>query len=261
VFNFGSYKKNNLILTFMKLRVCTLIVLFLAMSSLYAQPKGQKSIPMIGSLAPSFTAETTDGILNFPGDYGKSWKILFSHPKDFTPVCTHEILHLALIQDQLKNLDVKVVILSTDTKETHQDWKESMEEILSKRAVPVKIEFPFIDDPKAEIANLYGMIHEGISPYNTIRGLFIIDPDNIIQTVVFYPPSVGRSLEEMVRKVQALQTVRASGLYTPANWQPYNDLLVPHYRYNEEELKNNPELMNDYYQIGSYLWYKKIWKE
>ena len=245
----------------MKLRVCTLIVLFATMSSIYAQPKGQKSIPMIGSVAPSFTAETTEGVLNFPEDYGKSWKILFSHPKAFTPVCTHEILHMALIQDQFKDLDVKVVILSTDTKETHQQWKESMEEILSKRAVPVKIGFPFVDDRDAEIANLYGMIHDEVSPYYTIRGLFIIDPDNIIQTVVFYPISVGRNTEEIVRKVQALQTVRSSGYYTPANWKPFNDLLIPQYRYTEEELRNKPELLNDYYQIGSYLWYKKIWKE
>lgn len=245
----------------MKTKVILSVILFAATSTLYAQRGAQKNIPMIGSEAPSFTAETTNGTLNFPADFGDSWKILFSHPKDFTPVCTHEILHLALIQDELKDLDVEVAVLSVDTKERHQQWKESMEEILSKRAFPVKIEFPFIGDPDGKVARLYGMIHDDISHDKTIRGVFIIGPENKIESLYFYPLSVGRSLEEMIRTVQALQTVKASKLFTPANWQPFNDLLVPNYPYTVDELIEDPTLLNEYYKIGSYLWYKKISKE
>jgi len=245
----------------MKAKVIISIILFLTVSSLYAQRGKQNSIPMIGSQAPPFTAETTNGELNFPEDFGDSWKILFSHPKDFTPVCTHEILHLALIQDELEELDVKVAVLSVDNKEHHQQWKESMEEILSKRAFPVKIKFPFIDDQDGKVARLYGMIHDDISHDKTIRGVFIIGPENNIESISFYPLAVGRSLEEMIRTVQALQTVKASKLFTPANWQPYNDLLVPYYPYTEEEMIENPELLNQYYKIGSFLWYKKIGKQ
>ena len=246
----------------MKAKFLLSAFLVLSVSLLNAQTSNKRyGIPLIGSEAPTFTAESTNGVLNFPEDFGKKWKILFSHPKDFTPVCTHEILHLALLQDQFEDLDVEIAILSTDTKELHLLWKNSMEEILSKRAYPVKIKFPFIDDPKGKVAKLYGMIHEDLNSSKTVRGVFIINPDNVIEAVTFYPFTVGRSLKEMLRAVQALQTVEASKLFTPADWQPFNDLLVPKYPYTEKELIENPELLNDYYKIGSYLWYKKTREE
>jgi peroxiredoxin 2/4 len=241
----------------MKAKLIFLITFFAFSGILNAQTDKKSSIPLIGSKAPSFTFETTNGTLKFPEDFGDKWKIIFSHPKAFTPVCTHEILHLALLQDELKELGVEVAILSTDTKENHEQWRISMEEILSKRAVPVKIEIPFVSDPQARIARLYGMLHEEASDTRTVRGVFIISPDNIIESISFYPLSVGRSLEEMIRTVQALKTVRESKLFTPANWEPYNDLLVPYYPYSEKEMIDNPELLNEYYKIGSYLWYKK----
>jgi peroxiredoxin 2/4 len=238
----------------MKTKSILILILVFNMRILFAQ---DNCIPLIGSKALSFTTETTEGVLNFPEDFGDSWKILFSHPRNFTPVCTHEVLHLALIQDQLEELNVKIAILSTDTQEMHFKWKRAMEEILSKRAVPVKIKFPFIDDAKAKVARMYGMIPENAPDTRAVRGVFIISPDNIIQAVTFYPYSVGRSVEEMVRSIQALQVVSETNYYTPTNWQPFNDLLVPRYPYTQEELIKNPELLNEYYQIGTWLWYKR----
>ena len=121
----------------MKTKAIFGLLLLLFTSASFAQDKSKSGIPLIGSAAPAFTAETTNGILNFPGDFGYSWKILFSHPQDFTPVCTTEIMELAKLQDKLQSFDVKIAIISTDTKERHLLWKKSIEEMLSEKSQPV----------------------------------------------------------------------------------------------------------------------------
>ncbi len=241
----------------MKKTVILLLISFFTVSILYSQNEKRTTIPLIGSEAPSFTAETTNGNLNFPRDFGKKWKVLFSHPRDFTPVCTSEILELAKMQKQLNELGIEVAILSTDNVKLHELWKKSMEEILSNEPVPVKIKFPFIDDAKAEVSKLYGMIHAPASSTRDVRGVFVISPDNIVEATYFYPMSIGRNLDELVRTVQALQTTHASNLLTPANWIPGKDLLVSHFPYTKEELAENKDLVNEFYNVGSFLWYKK----
>ncbi len=241
----------------MKTRIWVLVGLLMTLTSVTARNGGSNTIPLIGSAAPSFTAETTDGKLLFPGDFGNSWKILFSHPKDFTPVCTTEIMELALLQDKLEALDVKVAVISTDTRERHLLWKKAMEEMLYSSSKPVRIRFPLIDDSEARVSRLYGMLHEPVSTTENVRGVFIINPSNIVEATLFYPSAVGRNMNEIIRTVEALQTAASTQLLTPVNWQPGGDLLVPHFPYTREEVSGNPEIARDYYRKGALLWYKK----
>jgi len=237
----------------MKTRIFLSIVFLFFTSSLFSQ----NNIPLIGSKAPSFTSETTNGIMKFPDDFGQKWKILFSHPGDFTPVCTSEILHLAMLQDKFKQLNVELAVLSTDSKKLHLLWKKSMEEVLSKGPSPVKIDFPLIADEGADVAKLYGMLHQPVSTTKYVRGVFIVNPENTIEATYFYPMNIGRNMDEILRTVEALQTSQANNLYTPANWTPGDDLLVPHFPYTREELAEEPEKFNEFYNIGTLLWYKK----
>ncbi len=225
---------------------------------LTAQDKDQTIIPLIGSDAPAFSAETTNGTLSFPGDFGSKWKILFSHPQDFTPVCTTELLELARLQERMDALGIKVAVISTDTKERHLMWKKSMEEVLSMDNPKAKISFPLIDDSNVKVSRLYGMLHKPASTTKDVRGVFVINPDNKVEATFFYPTSIGRNMEEIVRTVEALQTSYATKLLTPVNWEPGGDLLVPHYPYTQEELANEPGIAKNYYQIGNMLWYKKV---
>jgi peroxiredoxin 2/4 len=226
--------------------------------SLFAQNNQGSCIPMIGSDAPAFTAETSNGLLHFPEDMGgQYWKIIFSHPQDFTPVCTSEIMELAKMQDDFESWAIKIAILSTDTKEKHLLWKKSIEEALSSGPDSVKIRFPLIADEKIVISRLYGMIQEKASTTKNVRGVFIISPENKVEAIFYYPMTVGRNLDEIFRTVKALQTVHASKLKTPANWEPGQDLIIPNYPYTNEEMIKNPKIINNYYSVGSFLWFKK----
>lgn len=234
------------------------MLLFLGFAGMgAAQDKNQSQIPLIGSDALNFSAETTKGTLNFPADFGRSWKILFSHPKDFTPVCTTEIMELARLQKRMSALGIRVAVISTDTRERHLMWKKSMEEILKAENSASSIDFPLIDDSNATISKLYGMLHKPVSTTKDVRGVFVINPDNKVEATFFYPISIGRNMEEIIRTVEALQTSYATNLLTPVNWTPGEDLLVPHFPYTEKELANNPGIEKQYYQSGSLLWYKK----
>jgi peroxiredoxin (alkyl hydroperoxide reductase subunit C) len=242
----------------MKTRVMILGFLLLTGLLLNAQEKNRTSIPMIGDDAPSFTAETTNGLLKFPEDLGgQYWKILFSHPQDFTPVCTSEILELTKMQDDFESWAVKIAILSTDTKENHFLWKKSIEEALSNATDSVKIRFPLIADDKIVVSRLYGMLQEKASTTKNVRGVFIIGPTNKVEAIFYYPMNIGRNLDEIFRTVKALQTARASHLKTPANWEPGQDLIVPAYPYTNEEMIKNPKIIDNYYSVGSFLWFKK----
>jgi peroxiredoxin (alkyl hydroperoxide reductase subunit C) len=212
-------------------------------------------IPLIGESAPSFTAESTNGTINFPDDFGKRWKILFSHPQDFTPVCSTEILELARLQDEFDKLGAKLIVVSTDALETHVQWKKSLESLNLNDKGNVKIKFPLVDDDKRVIAKEYGMIHPASNTTKSVRGVFIIDPDNIIQAIYFYPKSVGRNTDELIRMVTALQTTEAGKVLTPVNWKAGNDLLVP--IPPSVDASGKTTIPQGIYSPIWYLWFKK----
>lgn len=235
-------------------------VLFFTLGHLFAQNINGIKIPLIGATAPSFKAETTNGSLHFPDDYGRNWKIIFSHPRDFTPVCSSEILELAQMQNEFKDLNVKFVILSTDLLEKHKQWKAALEQTEYKGKDPVKIDFPFVDDNNMDISKKYGMLHLPVSTTKDVRGVFIISPTNKIESIHFYPMNIGRNMEEIKRTVMALQAASGdinSQLLTPANWKLGDDLMVPHYPYTESQLIQDPGLADKYYNVGSFMWFKK----
>ncbi len=238
-----------------KLLFSFLIITFTTIS---AFSQSQYSIPLIGSKAPSFTANTTQGKIKFPDDFGSNWKILFSHPQDFTPVCTSELLEMAYLQKEFDQLGVKVAVISTDNVEQHRLWKEFMEGLDYKGHGMQKINFPIIGDPEATVSRQYGMLHEPTSTTKDIRGVFVIDGDNIIRSINFYPMQVGRNFNEIVRTVKALQMTDQQQVLTPANWNSGDDVLVPYFPYTKEELAANPDLKNDYYSLGNRIWFKKV---
>lgn len=215
-------------------------------------------IPLIGSKAPEFSAVSTTGNLTFPSDFGKSWKILFSHPADFTPVCSTELLELAHLQPNFDKLGVKVAVISTDNLELHKMWKAYLEELDYKNRGKVAINFPLIDDQNGTCSKMYGMLHEPVSSNRDIRGVFIIDSENIVRSINFYPTEVGRNMNEIVRIVKALQETSQSHVFTPVNWQDGDDVIVPYFPYTTNELALNPEIANEYYQLGNRIWFKKI---
>ncbi|MBE0655169.1 MAG: redoxin domain-containing protein [Bacteroidales bacterium] len=217
----------------------------------------QDNYPVLGEKSPSFVAETTQGELQFPDDYGDSWKILFSHPEDFTQVCTSEIIELAKMQDEFNSLNIKIAILSADDLHTHKAWVSSMNEILISLGETDTINFPLIDDHNLRIAKKYGMIHFWENPRRTVRGVFVIDPDNHIRTISFYPMNLGRNMEEIKRSVVALQTSDKDDVLMPANWNAGDDVLLKVLPYLESELLDNPELADQYYKISFNMWYRK----
>lgn len=211
----------------------------------------------LGEEAPEFTAQTTNGTLNFPSDFGNSWKILFSHPQDFTPVCTSEILKLADMQQDFKELNCELAIISTDLLSQHKSWKQSIEDIVREGKENVKIEFPIIEDEKAFISRKYGMIHGRVSTTKDVRGVFIIDDKNVVQSINYYPMNLGRNMDEIKRMVVALQTSDKEKVLMPANWNVGDDVLVPYKPYSEEALAKDPKIADDFYNVGISMWYKK----
>jgi peroxiredoxin (alkyl hydroperoxide reductase subunit C) len=243
-------------------KLLLIFVVALSVTQLWSQdaiekPKEENNfrIPLIGETAPSFTAESTNGTINFPSDFGRKWKVLFSHPQDFTPVCTTEILELAYLQDEFDKLGVKLVVISTDPVETHVQWKKSMETLDLYNRGPVKIKFPLVGDANHAIALQYGMIHPSSNTTQAVRGVFIIDPNDIVQAIYFYPRSVGRSTDELLRSLKALETTSESKVMTPVNWKAGNDLLVP--IPPKTDANNTASIPAGYYNPVWYLWYKK----
>ena len=212
-------------------------------------------IPLIGEKAPSFTAETTNGSINFPEDFGHHWKILFSHPKDFTPVCSTEILELAHLQNQFDKLGVKLVVVSTDRLETHHQWKKALEMVKLDDRDVVKIKFPLVDDENIIVSKLYGMIHSETNTTRDVRGVFIIDPNNIIQAIYFYPMNVGRSTDELVRMITALQLTAKEKVSTPANWKEGKDVLVK--SPPKADANSSTAETAGYHSPAWFLWFKK----
>lgn len=218
-------------------------------------------IPLIGSKAPSFTLNSTNGQITFPEGFGDSWKILFSHPQDFTPVCTSELLELAFLQNDFEAMGVEIAVISTDELRIHKSWKAHLEDLDYKQRGKQIINFPILADLNATVSKQYGMLHEPVSTNRDIRGVFIIDSKNIIRAMNFYPMEVGRSIEEIKRTVYAMQTTDENMVFTPADWRPGDDLLMPYFPYTADQLSANPELKNEYYNVGDKLWFKKTAKE
>ncbi len=239
----------------MKKVVLLAAVTILFSSLLLAQADEEKNyrIPLIGEKAPSFEAQTTNGTLNFPVDFGNKWKILFAHPQDFTPVCSSELLELAYLQDEFDKLNVKLAVVSTGNLETHREWKSALEGVQYKGRLTTKIKFPLIDDDSRFISREYGMIHPAINGTKSVRGVFIIGPDNIIRAISFYPLNVGRSSEEILRSVKALQTANDVNM-TPSDWKPGDDLIVAVPPVTDQRAENVPD---GYYKLAWFMWFEK----
>lgn len=221
----------------------------------YPQEAERNYIPMIGDNAPSFVAESTQGTINFPADFGKNWKIIFSHPQDFTPVCSSEILELASMQREFENRDARLIVISTDKLDTHFSWKEAMEEIDFKGRGKKKIRFPLVDDNSYSISSLYGMNHPNAKRGTNIRGVFYVDRNDKIRAIQFYPNEVGRSTDEILRTLSALQMADDNYDYMiPANWQPGEPLMVGHP--NPQMIKNMQLDDPIYFQ---YSWFMTYW--
>lgn len=183
--------------------------------------------PTIGEPAPEFTANTTHGEINFPVDYQGKWVILFSHPADFTPVCTTEFMTFATMQKEFMKLNTELIGLSIDSIFSHIAWTEKIKTLKFRDMENVTIDFPIIDDLSMEVAHLYGMIHSGQSDTSAVRSVFIIDPKGVVRTILHYPQSTGRNFQEIKRIIQALQATDAHGVATPADWQPGEPAIVP----------------------------------
>ena len=237
----------------MKKTLYLLTVFLFAGFSLISQENKKIYLPLLGEKAPSFTGESTAGIINFPEEYAGSWTILFSHPADFTPVCSTELLELGALQDDFEKLGVKLIVLSTDAISSHTQWVSSLETIKYKNREPVKIKFPLVADEKLEISRKYGMIHPNSSSTKDIRGVFIIDPSSKIRAIFFYPMSVGRNMDEIKRTVTALQTADNYNVSIPADWQPGDDVLVKTPE-NQDDKKGDKSV----YELIWYLTFKKL---
>lgn len=184
-------------------------------------------LPLIGDPAPSFHAVTTQGEIDFPKDYYGKWVILFSHPGDFTPVCTTEFMTFASMLHDFKALNTELIGLSIDSLFSHIAWLRKIKELSWKNLKHIEVTFPLIEDVTMEIANKYGMIHPEASHKKTVRAVFIIDPVGLIRTILYYPASTGRNMEEIKRIIIALQKADCEGIATPANWMPCDDVILP----------------------------------
>ena len=184
-------------------------------------------MPLIGDKAPSFKAVTTQGNINFPEDYKGKWIILFSHPADFTPVCTTEFMTFGKMMHEFEELNTQLVGLSVDSIYSHIAWLRKIQEIEYKGMKNIEVKFPLIEDIKMEVANKYGMIQPGQSSTQAVRAVFVIDPEGTIRTILYYPLSTGRNFQELKRIIIALQKADKDNVATPADWQPGDDVIVP----------------------------------
>ncbi len=175
----------------------------------------------LGDEAPDFTAETTLGTINFHEFIGDKWVVLFSHPADFTPVCTTELGFTAKLKDDFEKRNTKAIALSVDGIDSHKDWIKDIEETQN-----VRINFPIIADPEKKIAELYDMMHPNASEKFTVRSVFIIGPDKKIKLMITYPASTGRNFNEILRVIDSLQLTANYSVATPVNWQDGEDVVI-----------------------------------
>jgi peroxiredoxin (alkyl hydroperoxide reductase subunit C) len=188
----------------------------------------ENAMPRIGAKAPSFTAVTTQGEINFPSDYEGNWVILFSHPADFTPVCTTEFMQFAVMEDEFEALNCKLVGLSIDGLFSHIAWLRTIQEKIEYKGMKnVEVKFPLIEDISMNVANKYGMVQPEESGTQAVRAVFFINPKGIIRAIIYYPLTLGRNFDEIKRALIGLQTSEEFNVALPADWRPGDDVIVP----------------------------------
>jgi len=176
----------------------------------------------LGDEAPNFTAQTTQGEINFYDYLGDNWGVLFSHPKDYTPVCTTELGYTAKLKPEFDKRNVKVIGLSVDPLESHEGWSKDIEETQG-----TAVNFPMIADADRKVANLYGMIHPNASDTATVRSVFVIGPDKKVKLTITYPANTGRNFDEILRVIDSLQLTSQYSVATPVNWKNGEDCIIP----------------------------------
>ena len=192
------------------------------------EPTKISVMPRIGEPAPEFKAVTTQGPINFPTDYKGKWKILFSHPADFTPVCTSEFMTFGKMAKDFEDLNCQLVGISVDGLHSHIAWLRTIKEKIDWKGMKnIEIKFPLVVDISMEVANLYGMIQPGESNTSAVRAVFFVDPKDIIRTIMYYPLSLGRNFDEIKRVLMALQTSDNFGVALPADLRPGDEVIVP----------------------------------
>lgn len=186
------------------------------------------TMPLIGDDAPKFKANTTMGEINFPEDYKGKWVIFFSHPADFTPVCTTEFMAFASMQEDFKKINTELLGLSIDSIYSHIAWLRTIKEKIDYKGMKnVEVMFPLIEDLRMNVAKKYGMVQPNASNTQAVRAVFIIDPKAKVRAVLYYPLSNGRNMDEIQRLVGAMQKSDKEGIATPANWRPGDDVIIP----------------------------------
>ncbi len=210
--------------------ISILIILLILLNYRSFAQNTKPNIPMLGEKAPGFTAKTTRGIINFPRDYKGKWVVFFSHPSDFTPVCTTELMTFATAFDEFKKLNAELLGLSGDSVSSHIAWLNTIKKkIKYKNMENVEINFPVIADSDMSIAKKYGMMQPEVSNVYTVRAVFVINPEGIIKSIIYYPPAVGRNVDEIKRLIRALQVSKEYNVAVPANWQPGDNVIIPPY--------------------------------
>ena len=189
----------------------------------------------LGDVAPDFTAETTEGTINFHEYLGNGWGVLFSHPADFTPVCTTELGAVAKLSDEFATRNVKAAAVSVDPLDSHNGWISDINETQN-----TTVNYPIIADPDRNVANLYGMIHPNADNTLTVRSVFVIGPDKTIKLMITYPASTGRNFDEILRVIDSLQLTAKHSLATPANWQSGDDVIISPAVSDEDAAKRFP---------------------
>src|SRR3954447_8335254 len=189
---------------------------------LFCVHQGGKTMPLtIGDTAPDFEAETSEGPIHFYDWLGDSWGVLFSHPKDFTPVCTTELGYVAKIKPEFDKRNVKVIGLSVDPVDSHEKWEKDIEETQG-----TTVNFPMIGDPDRKVADLYDMIHPSANDTLTVRSVFVIGPDKKVKLTLTYPASTGRNFDEILRVIDSLQLTANYQVATPADWKDGEDVII-----------------------------------
>lgn len=185
-------------------------------------------VPLIGEKAPAFKALTTQGEINFPHDYRGKWVILFSHPADFTPVCTTEFMTFASMEPEFRKLNTELIGLSIDSHYSHIAWLRSIKEKIKYRGMEnIEVKFPVIADLTMDVAKKFGMVQPGASNTQAVRAVFFIDPDGVIRALIYYPLSNGRNFDEIMRLLVAMQTSDKHKVATPADWRPGDKVIIP----------------------------------
>ena len=185
-------------------------------------------MPLIGEKAPTFEAVTTQGVINFPKDYEGKWVIFFSHPADFTPVCTTEFMAFASMQEEFKSLNAELLGLSIDSLFSHIAWLRTIKEKIEYKGMKnLEIKFPVIEDLTMEVSKAFGMLQPAASTTQAVRAVFIMDPEGIVRAILYYPMANGRNMEEIKRLLIAMQHSDEHGVATPANWELGEDVIIP----------------------------------